>query len=328
MPFFETRLWRQILGPVSISVAFGLVMRLLFGHQDIGIFMDFLLVMSLSFLILVPYGIGYLTVWFLPKSDISSKWYCALIPWLPVVLLMFITICIKSEGWICWIMALPIFMFFSTIGGLTARRHRLKGSKNKTYVFITVLLPLFAAPIEHLVHAIPGTYTANTSIIIEAPADSIWNNLTRVRYIPEANFKGSLTSLMGFPRPIKAELNYEGVGATRAAIFDKGLVFQEKVLEYEPKKRMVFSIHANPYDIPSTTMDEHIVVGGDYFDVLTGTYELEPLDQGKYCLHLYSRFVLKTDFNFYASWWGRWIMQDIQNNILHVIRDRAEGKMN
>lgn len=33
---------------------------------------------------------------------------------------------------------------------------------------------------------------------------------------------------------------------------------------------------------------------------------------------------MNTTFNFYASWWARWIMQDIQNNILQVEKQRAE----
>ena len=87
---------------------------------------------------------------------------------------------------------------------------------------------------------------------------------------------------------------------------------------------MVFSIRANPYDIPSTTMDEHIVVGGKYFDVLTGTYDLQKLTDTTYRLHLYSHFKLTTTFNFYASWWAGWIMKDIQKNILEVIKERSE----
>jgi hypothetical protein len=88
---------------------------------------------------------------------------------------------------------------------------------------------------------------------------------------------------------------------------------------------MVFSVKADPHEIPATAMDEHIVVGGRFFDVLTGTYELERLEQDKYRLHLYSRFKLTTTFNFYASWWAKWIMKDIQNNILQVEKRRAEG---
>lgn len=87
---------------------------------------------------------------------------------------------------------------------------------------------------------------------------------------------------------------------------------------------MVFSIRANTFDIPSTTLDEHILIGGKYFDVLDGTYELEKLGENKYRLHLYSNFKMNTTFNFYSGLWGKIIMKDIQNNILKIEKKRAE----
>jgi hypothetical protein len=41
-------------------------------------------------------------------------------------------------------------------------------------------------------------------------------------------------------------------------------------------------------------------------------------------LHLNSEFKIKTTFNFYAGWWAKWIMKDIQNNILQIEKKRAE----
>ncbi|MBC8173614.1 MAG: hypothetical protein H7X71_06895, partial [Chitinophagales bacterium] len=117
---------------------------------------------------------------------------------------------------------------------------------------------------------------------------------------------------------------FEGVGASREAIFSGGLTFHEKVLSYDDEKQMTFSIKAYPHEIPSTTLDEHVVIGGDFFDVLDGTYELQKINNYTYRLHLYSHFKLTTTFNFYASWWAGWIMKDIQNNILQVIKERAE----
>lgn len=73
-------------------------------------------------------------------------------------------------------------------------------------------------------------------------------------------------------------------------------------------------------------MDEHIVIGGKYFDVLDGTYELEQLNDSTCRLHLYSHFRMSTTFNAYASIWGKWIMQDIQDNILQVIKNRSEAE--
>jgi hypothetical protein len=101
-----------------------------------------------------------------------------------------------------------------------------------------------------------------------APAATIWANVVRVRAIPEAADHGPLTLLLGFPRPVRAELNYAGVGGRRQAIFSKGLVFEEVVREYDDQKRMVFSIKADPHAIPSTTMDKHVVIGGDSQDHL------------------------------------------------------------
>ena len=150
--------------------------------------------------------------------------------------------------------------------------------------------------------------------------------MTRVSEIPESMDKGWLTRSMGFPRPVKVELDFLGVGAKREAMFTIGLVFHETVTEYDDKRKMVFDIKADPHEIPATTMDEHIVVGGRFFDVLTGTYVLERLDRETYRLHLYSRFKLTTTFNFYAGWWARWIMKDIQNNILQVEKLRAESR--
>ena len=95
-----------------------------------------------------------------------------------------------------------------------------------------------------------------------------------------------------------------------------------------PTHLMIFSIKANPHEIPSATLDEHVVIGGEFFDVLNGTYELEKLGVNKYRLHLYSHFQLTTTFNFYAGIWAKWIMKDIQNNILLVIKKRAELQQN
>ena len=193
-------------------------------------------------------------------------------------------------------------------------------------MYVVLLLPFFLSPIEKMIGAIPGTYKAYTEIDIHASKSQIWKNVTRVRAIDRQQDSAAFTRFLGFPRPIKAELDKEAVGGRRKAIFDKGLVFDEVVTAYQPLKSMTFTIHANPYDIPSTTMDEHIVVGGKFFDVLNGTYQLEQIDEHNCKLRLYSTFKLNTTFNFYAGIWASWIMKDIQQNILKVIKERSELK--
>ncbi|WP_031530139.1 hypothetical protein [Dyadobacter crusticola] len=283
-------------------------------------------VMTLSFLLCMPFGMGFLTVYFRGEKYAASKRDAILIPWLPLSAFVIVTLFWKLEGWACWVMILPLFMIASSLGGLTGRYllKKIKEQDAKLSISLVVLLPIILAPVEALIGKIPGTYKADTHIDIAAPASAIWPLVTRVGTIAEHEDTGWLNRSLGFPRPVKAELNYEGIGAYREAIFTGGLIFHETVSEYRHQSKMVFEIKADPHEIPSTTLDEHVVIGGDYFDVLNGTYELEKLAENSYRLHLYSHFKLNTTFNFYASWWAKWIMQDIQNNILSVIKKRAE----
>jgi len=313
--------FRYLVVPTGIAVAYAVALRLFFG---VNTWVELFSVMSITFLFLLPSISGFLFVYFSKPEKAAKITYRVFFPWIPMLIFFLITLLVSLEGWACWIMVLPIFLVASSIGGLLGgwRKTRKQG---KMKVSLIVLLPLFLAPMESLIGVIPGTYEANTYIDIDAPAERVWSEVVRVRQIPAEQDSGWLTRFLGFPRPLSAELDFEGVGAKREAIFTNGLVFHETVKEYKHQQRMVFSIKAYPHEIPAATMDEHVVIGGKYFDVLEGTYELQAIGENRYRLFLSSRFQLNTTFNFYAGWWAKWIMKDIQNNILRVEKARAEN---
>lgn len=308
---------------IAIPTIYALLLRTLFGVSTWnGIFN----MMSKTFLFLLPSIVGALAVYFSKEEKVKSLSYRIFIPWIPIFVFFLITLFFAIEGWPCLLMILPIFLIAATIGGLVGGYFKLKKRDNNVYISILTVLPLLISPIENYIGANATPYKASTYIDITAPAEKIWSNVTRVKEIKKEQDKGWLTNLLNFPRPVKAELNFEGVGAYREAIFTNGLVFHETVTEYIDQKKMSFAIKALPHEIPLTTMDEHLVVGGKYFDVLNGTYELEKLNDKTYRLHLYSNFKLTTTFNFYASWWANNIMKDIQNNILQIEKERAESE--
>ena len=317
------RAWLILL---ATPVAYALMLRLVF---DLSIFRNFAAVMSLTFLISVPFGIGFLTISLAPIHKVRKIGYRIFIPWIPIFLFFLITLAFSIEGWACWLMIMPVFFILASLGGLTAGYYKIKrhDRSQKLNISLVLLLPFVLAPLEKLLPDLPARYEARTFIDIRSTREKIWNNVIRVREIPESEDRGILTRRLGFPRPIRAELDYAGVGGSRQAVFSKGLVFQEVVKEYEEGKRMFFSIKADPYEIPSTTMDKHIIIGGEYFDVLDGTYELEHLHDDLYRLQLYSHFTLRTTFNFYAGWWAGLIMKDIQNNILQVLQTRCQDRL-
>ncbi|MCB9081740.1 MAG: hypothetical protein H6555_08525 [Lewinellaceae bacterium] len=306
---------------IGIATLYALVLRIFFGIDD---WAELFSVMSMSFLACLPFIVGLLTVYLSDISRAKVITYRIFVPWIPIFLFLCITLALAWEGWACWLMVLPLFLITASLGGLLGGYLKVRQHGNRLQLSVLMLLPMLLAPLENKIGAIPGTYEAKTYIDIDAPAEKIWDLVTRVQEIPEEADQGYLTRFLGFPRPVKAELNYEGVGGYREAIFTNGLVFHETVTAYQDNQKMEFTIKAYPHEIPSTTLDEHVVIGGNYFDVLTGTYFLEPLANGKHRLHLSSRFKVNTTFNFYAGWWARWIMLDIQNNILQVEKKRAE----
>jgi len=307
---------------LGIPTLYAIAVRLLFGIRD---WSDLFSVMSSTFIFLLPTIIGALTVYLSDRKRVERISYRIFAPWIPIFLFLIITLGLAIEGWACWLMILPIFLIGASIGGLVGGYLKLYKRNDRLNISLLILLPFFISPIEQLIDNIPGTYEAYTYIDIQAPAERIWDQVTQVTTIEEAEDTGYLSRFLGFPRPLRAELDYRGIGASREAIFTNGLIFKETVSQYEENKKMVFSIKANTYEIPSTTLDEHILIGGDYFDVLEGTYELEKLEKGTYRLHLYSTFKMNTTFNFYAGWWGKHIMKDIQHNILKVEKKRAES---
>jgi hypothetical protein len=162
-----------------------------------------------------------------------------------------------------------------------------------------------------------------SAIDIAAPPDRVWPLIASVDSIRPEEERPALFIRLGFPRPISATLSHPGVGGVRTARFERGLVFTETVTDWQPGTRLSFTIHPNTDEIPPTTLDPHVTVGGPYFDVLTGTYELHPTATGTR-LVLRSRQRVSTRFNFYAGWWADRIMGSIQDNILAVHKLRAE----
>lgn len=316
---------RSAIVAAATGIAYGLVFRWTFARHELeGLFG----VMTFAFLCLVPLGIGFLTVWL---GERSGRWPWSLrifAPWISSLAALGAALLLAWEGWICVFLWLPLFVVEATLGGLLAvlvgyfaRRRRAQGG----FAALGILLsPLAVGPIEHLLPTPIEVRTVRTAIDIAAGPEVVWPEIARVRRFEEREHSFSLSHWIGFPRPVEATLSREGVGGVRHASFEGGVVFVETVTAWEPGVHLAFDIAADPGSIPMRTLDEHVTVGGPYFDVLSGDYRIEPLGPGRVRLHLASRHRVSTHVNLYARLWTDFILADTQRYILRVIRQRAE----
>ncbi len=285
-------------------------------------------VVSMSFIFSVPFACGALSV-AIGRMCGSDNWVIHAIaaPCIILGIALYICVLTQIEAMICIIMAAPILLIATVLGGLLT--HALLPRCRpvpRLYLTLAVFLPMISAMLEGSLHWPTETKTITNSIHINAPATKIWPEIASVDAIDPESVPNKWIYRIGFPKPIAATLDHHGTGGIRVATFERGVSFFEEVTEWDEPQKLSFSIHADPDFIPRTAFDQHIIVGGRFYDVLDGTYHIEPLPDGSSILHLSSRHRLSTRFNAYAGWWSLKIMDQIQGSILEVIQSRAEGE--
>jgi len=175
---------------------------------------------------------------------------------------------------------------------------------------------------ENYIVASSDIRTVETQVVINASAETIWQNIIRVPEITAAEQHFDFFHLAGVPSPVEATLTTEGVGGIRHGYFDNGLVFVETITEWQPLQAISFDIHAQGGANVPAPFNE---IGGRYFEILSAAYRLEPLNETQVILHLSSRHRLTTNFNVYGGLWTDWMLSDFQNYVLSIVKARCEG---
>ena len=283
-------------------------------------------VVSITFVCGVPFAFGALCV-AVGRWRGSDHWvkYGVIVPVVVMCLGLILSFLFQVEAAMCVLMGAPLLLGSAILGGGLA--HLLLPriyNDRRLYLSFAVLLPFAAAAMEGSLHWPAEFKRIETDIVIQAPAEAIWAEIASVRAIDPRQIPSRWIYWIGFPKPIAATLDRPGVGGVRTATFERGVSFCETVTTWDPARRLAFTIHADPKFIPRTAFDQHIIVGGRFYDVLDGIYEIEPLGPRSCRLHLTSHHRLGTRFNAYAGWWSERVMDQIQGSILEVIKTRAE----
>jgi uncharacterized protein YndB with AHSA1/START domain len=325
----ETKQRRLVWGGIATGLLHGLLTRWVFGlhHPDAATQGSAYSVMTSAFVFGAPLTMGFLAVWIAERAGPVGWKTRVMLPWVSSLAGLGATLLLEWEGLICVVMLAPVMLLLSTIGGLLAIgvRRAMGRDGQVRCAALVALLPFLAAPVERLRSQADEILEVRNVIDIAAPPERVWQEIRSVPRIAEEEHSDSWLHRMGFPRPVEAVLQGEGVGSVRIAQFERGLVFVERVTEWKPSERLAFTIRADTANIPAKTLDEHVKVGGPYFDVLDGVYEIEAGMVGTVRLHLASRQRLGTRFNWYASLWSGRVMSELQTYILRIVKRRAES---
>lgn len=300
-------------------------MRLLFGGLGIFTFAGKGTangVMLAAFVILVPIVVGVLTIYNLDHAELSlaSAIYK---PWIPTLAFVAGTALLMLEGSICIAMALPIFLFAASVGGLlayiAARSFRLTPGAMSAIMALPLVLGYF----ETMVPLPQNTFVAKDSVFIATKPDEVWNLINYAVQIQPEEMRGGLAYKIGVPYPMEAITQTADGRRIRRLKWQKDVSFDEPITAWEENRFIKWSYAFKPESFPPGSLDEHILIGGKYFDLIDTSYRLTPEGAGTR-LEIVVNYRVSTNFNFYATSWAQILVDDAAATILGFYKHRSE----
>ena len=317
----------KLLLSISLATVYGVSLRMLFSS-----FGDALQVMSISFFFLLPWLVGYLTILLIPYREGQTSKGAFFRTWLSCLAVFIVTYYLNIEGMVCWFMAFPVFLLVAGFGGVTAfHRKKRRAERNAEWDFdkkdqdqlsvsLLLFLPLFTGLLEGKRSSSYEHLAIKQQVELPAPPEQVWTALTAPTRTAAKPHTPTICSIMGFPNHLNTTVSCPEIGGKRTASYEKGLVFFETITRLEPNKRLELDIHTDPPTISKAIMDDHIVIGGEHIQMEGDAYSLEPLPGGRTRLTLESRFAINTPFNWYTRIWANWLMSDVLQQELAVLR--------
>ena len=304
---------------VAAGAAYGIFLRVFFDMLP----EFFQGVMSVAFLIVTPLVIGGLTVYGARHNDPKLS-YCIIAPWAAIALMMLGCAITLLEGSICIALMTPLFLACGSIGGL-AMRYSLKIVKrNSVTLKATALLPLLVIIGEGQGSLDNNEEEIRRAIEINASASVIWNQIIDARAISPTELPFSFAHLIGVPKPIEGVNRVSGNDTIRYSTWEKGVHFKGRVLEQIENKSITWRYKFDEDSFPAGSMDEHVEIGGRYFDLRDTTFNLYGLSESVTRLEVIAHYRVTSSVNFYAVPVARFFGRDFLDMLLGLYKGRSE----
>lgn len=284
-------------------------------------------VISLSLLFVLPASVSALIVFLTDMSGKrAQKHYTQMPLWIMGLVLLASALTLR-EGVICILMLSPFWWLSSLIGSQTVyslqEKFKVGGGMN---CFALAILPFLSLLVETQIPQPTQHYVVTRSVTINASPQDIWPLLEKLDDIQPDEGRWNITqNLLGVPKPAMATIDIRKSPYVRHARWGEKVTFEEHITEFEVNHKMHWNF-VFPNDSVSAYTDRHISADGYHLKIKKGGYKLVSLSQNQTQLILETEYRATSPINFYAKLWGELILGDIQNNILQLIQDRAEGE--
>lgn len=256
-----------------------------------------------------------------PDRTRSSSFYW----WVPPILCAIVcaaSIFVLREGVICLIMLSPVWLASGWVGAFVMRSQRKRSRRSVQSSLL--IIPLVAGLVEAQTPVPHDAVTLSRSTLVHATPEEIWPFAVSTHGIGPGEGRWTVThNLIGVPRPRETAVDRPAVGGVRTAYWGDHINFEERIVEWAPGRRLGWRFNFTNSSVQDYT-DRHISPDGEFLKIESGGYSLRRVSPTTTELTLTTRYIAKTHVNPYAKLWGELMMGEVHDNVLSIIKDRAE----
>lgn len=289
------------------------------GSTDIGF----------AVLLAIPAALGGLITSAVDPDGKLPPMGCFMLPTVAILFLIGLSVLLFREGAVCVAMILPLWLPAAITGAIVNRyivwkRQRVSDDDANFLSAGWLVLPALVLSLDTVMPAQWQTEAVERSTVIAAPPERIWPLLNRLPHISAKEGTANFTQdILGIPRPSSAVIVGRDGVSVRKASWGENIRFEE-VIEHSIPDRSLTWRFAFPDDSLQRHTDNHISPDGETLKIHTGSYELVKLVNGTTKLTLRTEYEMKARMTPYLRFWGELMLGDIQENVLAIIKQRAE----
>jgi hypothetical protein len=306
--------------PLAGGVAVGLVLRLIFSGKAGDAYTP----MMQSFILASPVLIAVVTV-YIAETQARRSWsYYFLMPAFANILFVVGTLMILIEGLICAILIVPLFALVGGLAGLAMGAIcRATEWPRRTIVSCVACLPLITGGFEQHLTLPQRERVAEREILVSAPAAAVWRELIDVHQIRPDEIGDAWLYRIGVPMPVEGIGDSDDGEHLRHITMGKGIRFDQVATEWLENKSVSWRYRFSDDSFPAGALDDHVRIGGHYFDLGETQYSLVESGDGTR-LRVRMHYRVSTQFNWYAGPLADLLVGNFEESVLRFYARRAE----
>lgn len=280
--------------------------------------------MVMYFVVGAPLAIGAVTVYLAERVRRRSWGYYARAGALANALAVLGTLLVAIEGLICAIVILPLFALYGAIAGLIMGAICRWTQWPRAASYCVVTLPVALALILPYSPPHDRYGSIERSLVVRSTPERIWPHLMTSERIRPAEVERGWLYRIGVPLPEAGVTRSEAEGLVRNVLMGRSIHFEQIATDWRANEYVHWRYRFARDSFPPGSLDDHVEIGGHYFDITDTVYTLQPIDAQTTRLGIRMNYRVSTDFNWYADGVARLLIGNFNEVILDFYRRRAE----